>query len=121
MALQRRISKRRNKQLIGRELPVLVEGPSQETELLWEARFPTQAPEIDGVCYLNDFGPSEEAPRRGEIRMMRVTEAHDYDLVGELVDMPERDFAPSADMTASNPFPILHAGQASKAAAIPVR
>ncbi len=121
MVLQRRMSKRHNKQLIGREFPVLVEGPSKETELLWEARFSTQAPEIDGVCYINDFGPSEVVPRPGEIRIMRVTEAHDYDLVGELVDMPERAFAPSTDIAASNPFPILHVAQTSKSAAIPVR
>ncbi len=121
MALQRRISKKRNKELIGREFPVLVEGPSQETELLWEARFSTQAPEIDGVCYINDFGPSEEVPRPGELRTLRVTEAHDYDLVGELIDMPERSFATPTGATALNPFPILHAAETPKSAAIPVR
>src|SRR5581483_10712111 len=79
MALQRRISMKRNRQLIGHELPVLVEGPSKETELLWEARLATQAPEIDGVCYINDFGSeSGETPRPGEMRLLRVTEAHDY-------------------------------------------
>ncbi len=98
MALQRRISKNRNQQLIGRELPVLVEGSSRETELLWEARLSTQAPEIDGVCYINDFGPGE--PRAGEMRTLRITEAHDYDLVGELIDVPET-------MAPVNPFPIL--------------
>jgi ribosomal protein S12 methylthiotransferase len=102
MAVQRRISLRRNKQLIGSELPVLVEGPSQETDLLWQARLTTQAPEIDGVCYINDFGPGEPAP--GEIRRLRVTEAHDYDLVGELIDAPEKSFSPSS---LANPFPIL--------------
>ncbi len=56
MALQRRISRDSNKRLVGRELPVIVEGPSKETDLLWEARLTTQAPEIDGVCYINDFG-----------------------------------------------------------------
>ncbi len=84
MSIQRRISLASNRKLIGRELPVLVEGPSQETDLLWEARLPTQAPEIDGVCYINDFGDSE--PKPGQIRRMRITEAHDYDLVGELID-----------------------------------
>lgn len=84
MAIQRKISKASNRKLIGRELPVLVEGPSAETELLWQARLATQAPEIDGVCYINDFG--ETAPRPGEIRRLRITEAHDYDLVGHLVD-----------------------------------
>ncbi len=88
LALQRRISLSRNKRLIGSELPVLVEGPSKETELLWEARLATQAPEIDGICYINDFGCAE--PRPGEMRTLRVTEAHDYDLVGELIDGPER-------------------------------
>ncbi|MFL6465748.1 MAG: 30S ribosomal protein S12 methylthiotransferase RimO [Bryobacteraceae bacterium] len=102
MALQRRISLRRNKQLIGREFPILVEGPSQETDLLWQARLSTQAPEIDGFCYINDFGPGE--PRLGEMRTLRVTEAHDYDLVGELVDLPESRYtAPQV----VNPFPIL--------------
>jgi ribosomal protein S12 methylthiotransferase len=102
MTLQRRISLRRNKQLVGREFPVLVEGPSQETELLWQARLPTQAPEIDGVCYINDFGPGK--PRTGEMRTLRITEAHDYDLVGELIDTPECRASSSA---AANPFPIL--------------
>jgi ribosomal protein S12 methylthiotransferase len=104
MSLQRRISLKRNKQLIGREFPVLIEGPSKETELLWEARLATQAPEIDGVCYINDFGEAE--PRPGEMRMLRVTEAHDYDLVGELVDGSESAYVRAEQ--AANPFPILN-------------
>ena len=104
MSIQRRISLARNKLLIGRELPVLIEGPSQETGLLWEARLTTQAPEIDGVCYINDFGPGE--PRKGEIRMLRISEAHDYDLVGELIDSPEHSYM-SPERTA-NPFQILN-------------
>jgi len=80
MALQRRISKARNRKMIGQDVDVLVDGPSEETDLLWQARMSTQAPEIDGVCYINDFG--NRPPRPGEIRRMRITEAHDYDLVG---------------------------------------
>ncbi|HYL78030.1 MAG TPA: hypothetical protein VEU96_27700 [Bryobacteraceae bacterium] len=38
---------------------------------------------MDGVCYINDFDGAP--PRRGEIRRIRITEAHDYDLVGALV------------------------------------
>ena len=119
MALQRRISRKRNGRLIGHELPVLIEGPSQETELLWEARLPTQAPEIDGVCYINDFGEAGAA-RPGEMRRLRVTEAHDYDLVGELTDLPEQSFS-KAPETVSNPFPILQASASSRSHAIPVR
>lgn len=105
MSLQRRISLKRNRQLVGRDLPVLIEGPSKETELLWEARLPTQAPEIDGVCYINDLG--ETGARAGEIRTLRVTGAHDYELVGELVDRPEMRYLPARNP--SNFFPILQA------------
>jgi ribosomal protein S12 methylthiotransferase len=86
MALQRKISRARNRQLIGQELPVLVEGPSADSDLVWQARLSTQAPEIDGVAYISD--PGEHPLRSGEIRRMRITEAHDYDLTGELVDEP---------------------------------
>ena len=105
LALQRQISRTRNKRLIGSTQQVLIEGPSKETDLLWEARLSTQAPEIDGVCYINDFGPSEQPPRPGEFRAFCVTEAHDYDLIGKLVDQPENSFRPTPEP--SNPFPIL--------------
>ena len=101
MSLQRKISRRLNRRWIGREIPVLIEGPSQEMELLWEARSSGQAPGIDGVCYVGDPGTSPLAA--GQMRRMRITQAHDYDLVGNLVDtgveMPRT----------ANPFPILSA------------
>jgi ribosomal protein S12 methylthiotransferase len=83
MALQRKIARARNRRLIGHEVPVLVEGVSKETDLLWEARMSTQAPEIDGVTLINDF--EDAGPKPGEIRRLRITEAHDYDLVGTLL------------------------------------
>jgi ribosomal protein S12 methylthiotransferase len=95
MALQRRISRARHRSLVGTETAVLVAGPSTETDLLWEARLPGQAPEIDGVAYINDFEGDE--PRAGQFRRLRITEAHDYDLVGTLLaaaeggsDLPKR-------------------------------
>jgi len=83
MSIQRKISRGLNRALVGAEAPVLVEGLSKETDLLWEARMPTQAPDIDGVVWINDF--EGEEPVAGEIRRLRVTEAHDYDLVGTLL------------------------------------
>ena len=80
---------------------MLVEGPSQETDLLWECRLQSQAPEIDGVTYINDFGEIEPTP--GQIRRFRVTEAHDYDLIGMLTDEPEAAAPPARP----NLFPIL--------------
>ncbi len=83
MSIQRRISRALCRRRIGRQADVLVEGPSEESGLLWEARMPMQAPEIDGVCLVNDFQGAE--PRQGEIRRFQITEAHDYDLVGTLL------------------------------------
>lgn len=83
MAIQRKVSRARNRGLIGREVEVLVEGPSAETDLLWQARMATQAPEIDGVCLVNDV--EGRAPRVGDFRRLRITAAHDHDLVGTLL------------------------------------
>jgi ribosomal protein S12 methylthiotransferase len=87
MAIQRKISRARNRALVGSEAAVLVGGLSAETDLLWEARLMTQAPEIDGVTLINDFEGAE--PRTGEIRRLRITEAHDYDVIGTLLESTE--------------------------------
>ena len=84
MSIQRKISRARNRELVGREFPVLVEGPSADSELVWQARLATQAPSIDGVCYISD--PGEHPLAAGQIRRMRITKAHDYDVTGELTD-----------------------------------
>jgi ribosomal protein S12 methylthiotransferase len=86
MSLQRKISRAKNRSLVGREMQVLIEGPSADSELVWEARMPTQAPDIDGICYISD--PGEFPLTAGEFRTMRIVKAHDYDLTGDLVDEP---------------------------------
>ncbi len=86
MALQRKISRAKNRTLVGQEFQVLVEGPTEDSELVWEARLSTQAPDIDGVCYISD--PGESPLRSGDLRTMRIVEAHDYELTGELIDTP---------------------------------
>jgi ribosomal protein S12 methylthiotransferase len=95
MAIQRKIARSRNRGLVGHEVDVLVEGPSEETDLLWQGRMPSQAPEIDGATLINDVEGSE--PRQGEIRRLRITEAHDYDVVGTLLPGSEMPpvFAPA--------------------------
>jgi ribosomal protein S12 methylthiotransferase len=87
MAIQRKISRAKNRAMIGREVPVLVEGPSPDTDLLWQARMSTQAPEIDGVALINDFEGAEPVP--GQMRLLRITVAHDYDLIGTLLASTE--------------------------------
>jgi ribosomal protein S12 methylthiotransferase len=83
LELQRGISKKRNDALVGSTHPILVEGPSKEIELLWQGRLSTQAPEIDGVVYLNE-GVGDDVDV-GEIYRVHITESHEYDLVGTLV------------------------------------
>ena len=84
MQIQRQISKRKRKALVGREFNVVLEGPSEETDLLWEGRTEMHAPEIDGKVFINDFGDHAEA-RAGGFYRCQITEAHDYDLVARLV------------------------------------
>ena len=87
MKLQQGISKRAKQQWVGRELVLLAEGPSEETELLWEGRTEFHAPEIDGKVYINDFGELD-ALEAGRFYRAEITEAHDYDLVARIISEP---------------------------------
>ena len=84
MKLQQAISHKAKQEWVGREMTLLAEGPSQETDLLWEARTEFHAPEIDGKVYINDFGPLEML-EPGRFYRARITEAHDYDLVARIL------------------------------------
>jgi ribosomal protein S12 methylthiotransferase len=98
MAVQRKISRAKNRLMKGREVPVLVEGLSADTDLLWQARMSTQAPEIDGNVLINDV--EGEDPRPGQMRLLRITETHDYDLIGTLLPATETGVVPLAAMPA---------------------
>lgn len=84
MRQQQTISRKSRARQIGRQFEVLVEGPSEETPLLWEARTEHQAPEIDGKVYINDFGPFDQL-NRGQFYRCEITESQDYDLVGRII------------------------------------
>lgn len=79
MELQKSISRSYLGGFVGQVLPVLVKGLSEETDLLGEGRLALQAPEVDGIVYINEgnFVP-------GTIQQVRITDAHDYDLVGHI-------------------------------------
>ncbi len=83
MQLQSKLARKKNRELLGKTLPVLVEGVSRETEWLWTGRLSTQAPEVDGVVYLNDG--IHEGIRPGDIMSVRISQVHEYDLVGAVV------------------------------------
>jgi ribosomal protein S12 methylthiotransferase len=85
MRLQQKISRKARKQWIGRELDILVEGESEETDLLWQGRTLDQAPEIDGKVLINDFGPHDQLVP-GTFYRAQITESHDYDVVARILD-----------------------------------
>jgi ribosomal protein S12 methylthiotransferase len=79
MDLQRQVSRKKNQAMVGRTIEVLVEGESDESELLLQGRWYGQAPEIDGSVYLAD-GTAQP----GEIVRARVTDGSDYDLAASM-------------------------------------
>ncbi len=80
MRQQSRISLERNRARVGSKLKVLVEGPSEETDLLLQGRAEHQAPGIDGVVLIN-----EGEAALGSFAAVEILEAHPYDLVGRIV------------------------------------
>jgi len=84
MKEQAKISKELNKAKIGNTYPVIFEGLSQESDLLFQGRLEGQTQEIDGYILINDM-PEDLDPQIGAIYNVTITEAHEYDLVGAIV------------------------------------
>ncbi len=80
MQLQMEISREKHRQYIGQKVEVVVDGISEETELLLQGRTSTQAPQIDGVVLIND-GEAQV----GDRVWVQITDSHDYDLIGHIV------------------------------------
>jgi ribosomal protein S12 methylthiotransferase len=81
VALQEKISLDYNNRLVGTAQPVLLEGLSDESDLLLQGRLASQAPEVDGCVLINKgFG------KVGDIVTARITEAHPHDLIGEIAE-----------------------------------
>jgi ribosomal protein S12 methylthiotransferase len=115
MAIQKKISARKLRKRVGQRLRVMLEGPSKDTDLVWEARLEGMAPEIDGKVYITDFvgvNEAEDLPSPGTMATVEITESNDYDLVGRAIEFA----APAARAlgaeiaampSSANPFPIL--------------
>jgi ribosomal protein S12 methylthiotransferase len=82
MKEQARISTRRLRSMVGRNVEVLLEGKSEESDLLLQGRMATQAPDIDGRVLINDVGEKQVTP--GEFYSVEITESLEYDLVGKI-------------------------------------
>src|SRR5438105_1016694 len=74
MKAQSRVSLRKNRARVGETVRVLFEGESNESELLWQGRMETQAPDIDG-CVLINNAPEDLIPRPGELVNVLITKA----------------------------------------------
>lgn len=80
MEVQQNISRKKHKNFIGKTIEVVVEGYSEETDLLLQGRMSQQAPDIDGVVLINDG-----QAKVGDFVQVKVTDSMEYDLIGEIV------------------------------------
>jgi ribosomal protein S12 methylthiotransferase len=109
MALQKQVSRRKLRSRVGQRMQVMLEGPSKDTDLIWEARLQGMAPEIDGKVFITEFeGVTEaaELPAPGTLATIEVTETKDYDLIGRVVKF-EAPAAQRIQPHTPDPFPIL--------------
>ena len=112
MALQKTISRRKLRRAVGTRMQVLLEGPSDETEFVWEARHQGMAPEIDGKIYITEFEgvtDASELPSPGTLATIEVTDSKDYDLIGKAVEfaMPATAGQALPGASTKSPFTIL--------------
>jgi ribosomal protein S12 methylthiotransferase len=92
MALQKNISRRRLRARAGESVVAMLDGPSRESEFIWEARTEGMAAEIDGKIYLTDLpaGSADGRPARpGDLVRVRIDRAAEYDLIGRAVELLE--------------------------------
>jgi len=130
MSIQRKISARNLKRKVGRQFTALLEGPSRESEMVWDARLQGMAPDIDGKVFVTDVrvgltsrsvqplvsgllspaAQTEPTLRSGDLVTVEITEAHDYDLVGHVTEFLRRGQSgelPSASLESSAPPSVL--------------
>jgi ribosomal protein S12 methylthiotransferase len=112
MGLQKTISRRTLRRKAGQRLPVMLEGPSRETGLVWEARLEGMAPDIDGKVYITEFAGVNDAadlPAPGTLATVEITDTKDYDLIGRVVEFaaPARAGARQTLEPTKILFPIL--------------
>ncbi len=81
LEIQQKIAREKNQEKVGQILEVLVEGAHEETDLIAKGRHQGQSPEIDGNVLIVDGQPMPNT-----IQRVRITQAHAYDLVGEITE-----------------------------------
>jgi ribosomal protein S12 methylthiotransferase len=98
MAIQKKISRENLRAWRSRTATALIEGPSKDNPLVWEARVEGMAPEIDGKLYLTDIElPNGELAQTGDVGRVEITKTDTYDLIGRVVDLVARREPPTAE------------------------
>jgi len=91
MTMQRKISREKLRSFRERTVAALIEGPSKDNPLVWEARIEGMAPDIDGKFYLTDIElPSGEIAAAGDVAQVQVDKTDTYDLIGRVVEIRRR-------------------------------
>jgi ribosomal protein S12 methylthiotransferase len=110
MSIQKKISARKLRKRVGQRVQAMLEGPSKDTDLIWEARLEGMAPEIDGKVYITEFegvNDAAELPSAGSLATIEITEAKEYDLIGRAVEFGAAPAAQASAPAAKNLLPIL--------------
>jgi ribosomal protein S12 methylthiotransferase len=100
MAIQKKVSRENLRAKKGTTAMALVEGPSKDNPLVWEARLEGMAPEIDGKLYLTDLEAAGEAAEAGDVARVKITKTDNYDLIGRVVEILPRRMNENAFMRA---------------------
>jgi ribosomal protein S12 methylthiotransferase len=93
MAIQKKISRENLRAKKEATAVALVEGPSKDNPLVWEARLEGMAPEIDGKIYLTDIEVGGEVAETGDVARVEITKTNHYDLIGRVVEILPRHVA----------------------------
>lgn len=114
MEIQQKISARKLKRFRGQRATALVEGASKDTPLVWEARLEGMAPEIDGKLYLNDIQMpgTDLAAQPGDVVTVEITETHEYDMVGRVVEILDVPRPSAAQAVTTAPVQRVSTGAA---------
>jgi len=110
MSIQKKISARKLRKHVGQQLTVMLEGPSEDTDLIWEARHEGMAPEIDGKVYITEFeGVTDisQLPAPGTLATVEITDSKDHDVIGRAIAFESPRLAAPALAPEKNLFPIL--------------
>ena len=110
MSIQKKISTANLRKKVGQTMTVMLDGPSKDTDLIWEARLQGMAPEIDGKVYVTEFegvNDAAELPAPGTMATIEITEAKHYDLIGRITEFEKPNTATAQPAVAPSPFPIL--------------